>query len=356
MGVLSTTAASIVSFQSLKARRLEAFRKHAESVKAKIEKAFVTRLENTLKRRREAMSARIEGYQWQRVQAALAVLARAWDCGTIPFEFMSINRLSDIYEKVRRITKSISYYEVCESTEYADRSELGVAFRAWIDEMLLEVIPKDIQEKESRDRKMRDINDKINRLKGMIPGFFPTPPAVCRMIIDKLIELGTNESQLILEPSAGAGHIADAIRDRWPKARLGCIEYNHSLYGILIEKGHAAQGVDFLAWANACPERFQRIAMNPPFERDQWAAHVRKAFSLLAVGGSIVAVLPANALSKRAASIGTKGVIANFLDWIHAAESTGVLLLGKEQRIPDGSFKESGSMVSTILIEIRRLK
>lgn len=123
-----------------------------------------------------------------------------------------------------------------------------------------------------------------------IPGFFPTLPELAQKVIDWA---DIKPGQDVCEPSAGAGHIAEAV----PKsANLTCVEVNHTLANILINKGFNVVYTDFLAWQ---PERlFDCIVMNPPFENSQDIDHVTKAFSLLKPNGILVAIISGTALTK----------------------------------------------------------
>jgi DNA polymerase III sliding clamp (beta) subunit (PCNA family) len=118
-----------------------------------------------------------------------------------------------------------------------------------------------------------------------IPGYFPTPPDV----LDKMLEWFENnlETPSILEPSAGAGHIAEKLRETYPKAKIDCIEVNEALRGILQEKGFSLVGIDFLEYQG----QHDLIVMNPPFEDFQDIDHVLHAWECLNPGGRIVAIM-----------------------------------------------------------------
>ena len=52
-------------------------------------------------------------------------------------------------------------------------------------------------------------------------------------------------------------------------------------------KGHEVEFADFLSHQGS----YNRILMNPPFEKGQDIEHVRHAYSLLAAGGRLVSVM-----------------------------------------------------------------
>lgn len=119
-----------------------------------------------------------------------------------------------------------------------------------------------------------------------IPGFFPTPPSLIRRVIE-LADI--RDGQLILEPSAGSGHLAEAARALG--AQVHCCEVNSRLREILTARGLEIVGEDCLAFADelAAPT-YRRIVMNPPFEQGQDRQHIHRMFDLLHPGGRLVAV------------------------------------------------------------------
>jgi hypothetical protein len=118
-----------------------------------------------------------------------------------------------------------------------------------------------------------------------LPGFFPTP----RPIIERMLEAAAIEpAHRVLEPSAGKGDILDALRREYPDADLTAVERNLSLQGVLAAKGYGdiVQYGDFLEHQGT----YDRIVMNPPFEKCADIEHIRHAYELLAAGGRIVAI------------------------------------------------------------------
>lgn len=116
------------------------------------------------------------------------------------------------------------------------------------------------------------------------PQLFPTPAALAA----RMVELaGIEEGHRILEPSAGAGNILRALPAntvRW------AVEISPSLAGRLNAWAEVRCG-DFLEFgADALGGLFDRVVMNPPFERGADIAHIRHAISLLKPGGRLVAL------------------------------------------------------------------
>ena len=117
-----------------------------------------------------------------------------------------------------------------------------------------------------------------------IPGYFPTP----KTIVEEMIERADIEPGMkVLEPSAGKGNIADAIKAAEPQAIIDVVEINSTLRNILEKKGYNIVGDDFLELTGD----YDRIIMNPPFEKGQDIDHVHHAYSLLKQDGKVVAIM-----------------------------------------------------------------
>jgi predicted RNA methylase len=142
---------------------------------------------------------------------------------------------------------------------------------------------------ERPEQKLRRMEEELLGTK--IPGFFPTPAET----VDKLVRLaklypGAN----VLEPSAGKGDIADGIvRAVGAAVNLLCVEPVTRLADICRAKGHSTICGDIFADIFSGPVRqFDRIIMNPPFEKGQDMQHVTYCFNhLLRPGGILVAIV-----------------------------------------------------------------
>jgi phospholipid N-methyltransferase len=120
-----------------------------------------------------------------------------------------------------------------------------------------------------------------------IEGFFPTPDAVIDMM---LAAADMHDGQTVLEPSAGIGSICDRVKQAFPHTDLDAVELRDSLARILVAKGHAVVGRDFTAW-NGNGRQYDRVLMNPLFEKGADMAHVRQAFNHVKPGGRLVAIM-----------------------------------------------------------------
>lgn len=113
--------------------------------------------------------------------------------------------------------------------------------------------------------------------------FFPTPKATAeRMVEEADIEAGMR----VLEPSAGNGNIAEAIRAAGVDPDV--IEVSTTLREILEARKFKLVGSDFMEVKEG---GYDRIVMNPPFGGGADADHVQHAYSLLKPGGRLVAIM-----------------------------------------------------------------
>lgn len=162
-----------------------------------------------------------------------------------------------------------------------------------------------------------------------VPGFFPTPPALVERMIDAA-ELA--HGMACLEPSAGTGNIAKAmLRAGISPHALQCVEVVPRMVEALTRDGLATRCADFLAYEVG--QQFDRVLMNPPFEKRQDEAHIRHAFGFLRPGGRLVAICSSMTALRLA-------------DWVRGR--------GHIEPLPEGSFKNSerstGVHVSMIVI------
>lgn len=177
-----------------------------------------------------------------------------------------------------------------------------------------------------------------------IPGYFPTPPTVARRLIEMAcIEPGNT----ILEPSAGCGNLIDAILSNHPNAQISYCELNCFLLDILRYKYEKVKQVTFIG--RDCLEidtlrtekRFDRIIMNPPFERGQDADHIMRAwYSLLAPRGILTAIVSTGVVSR------SDKKAKSFREFLKSAKAFVCDL-------PAGSFKTSGTGIETKIVQLR---
>lgn len=164
--------------------------------------------------------------------------------------------------------------------------------------------------------------------------FFASPAPV----VDRVIELADIKTGMrVREPSAGRGAIAFACAAAG--AIVDCDELMEENYRILAGDPRLGrvQHVDFLTQV---PESvYDRLAMNPPFFRQSDIKHVNHALKFLKPGGLLVSVMAASVAYR------DNKLTQDFRDLVR---SRG----GDIEALPDGSFKESGTMVRSVIATI----
>jgi hypothetical protein len=155
-----------------------------------------------------------------------------------------------------------------------------------------------------------------------IEGYFPTPKkTVDRMLEEAAIEPGMK----VLEPSAGKGNIADIIKAEHPDAGIETIEMVGDLRNVLEAKGHKIVGYNALEHTG----EYDRIVMNPPFEKGADMDHVRHAFDTnLKPGGKLVSIMSEGPFFRNDKKA------KEFREWL---DEVG----GWSEKLPDGAFKSS---------------
>jgi hypothetical protein len=238
-----------------------------------------------------------------------------------------------------------------------DPTTADVLSRATVDENVLTLPGETLERKVYQDvnkvlealggkwnRKLRghvfdDASTLASRLAGVLDdgkvapadamGYFPTPRTLAQHVVD----LACIEPQhAVLEPSAGQGAIADVLDVPVDQIQLVEVQQRHA--DVLTSKGYPRVLVeDFMA---AELPLFDRVVMNPPFERKQDVDHVTRAFGLLKPGGRLVAVMSAGATANK--------------DRKSAAFQLLLAEHGWHEKNPDGAFKESGTGVHTVTV------
>lgn len=149
-----------------------------------------------------------------------------------------------------------------------------------------------------------------------------------------------------LEPSAGEGDLVAPLfkkLGRPTQAQLQLIETDPRRCAALRSRdlGEYLMTGDFLGMRPAAFLPFDRILMNPPFHMGADAAHIGHALNFLAPGGRLVAIASAGFGSR-----GTK-TTKSVRDLISAWGGT-------IEDLPEGSFKEAGTNVATVLVSVDR--
>lgn len=177
--------------------------------------------------------------------------------------------------------------------------------------------------------------------------FFPTPHDVAA-IMCSMAELTPNS--YVLEPSIGKGDLADVIYKWGGCENVFGIELNGDMERYLSTKPYSSiVGVDFLTFApdpnrkDLMPDTadITHIIMNPPFTHQQDIDHIMAAYELLPPGGILVSVASTSWQWRD----NNKSV--EFREWLEDLDY-------EVTKLPEGAFKESGTMIPTVIIKIRR--
>lgn len=266
-------------------RIAEKLRRMAASMEHAIADKLRPMTQNWTPKRGREYAARVhDGHDLQRAHVAMLALAAAHERGDCPPALVAVATKKAICAMTRTLSdNSGGYYSHRETGEPADMSPTAVALRAL-------VATQGAALDEAIIRRETDLRESLDRLRRLdIPGFFPTPPVLARRVVE-LADIA--DDHRVLEPSAGIGSLADACPNR---ANIDCYEINSAVAEACGNRGYAVVCRDFL------DERpipiYERVVMNPPFERSADATHVRHAFRFLKPGGRLVALVSAGTLS-----------------------------------------------------------
>lgn len=174
----------------------------------------------------------------------------------------------------------------------------------------------------------------VETLKGTIKKFqfYPTPKEVAEYLVE-LADI--QESDSILEPSAWKGAILDCIDEKY---NLHALELNAENYKELWKYNKFNWIImqwDFMIYEN--PVKYSKIIANPPFSKSQDVKHILHMYELLEEWGRIVSVA--------SSSIQTREW--KLYDELRALNPEFI-------ELPEWSFKESGTMVNTIIVVINK--
>lgn len=165
--------------------------------------------------------------------------------------------------------------------------------------------------------------------------YFPTP----KKIVARLMELAEIKAGMrVLEPSAGQGAIAKEMAAAGAEVMM--FELMQDNYAKLVDLNLPLASVlkdDFLMVAPI--QVYDRVVMNPPFLKQSDIKHVLHALKFLKEDGLLIAVM-SSSVTFRDNKLTT--------DFRKLVEDRG----GEIESCPDGSFKESGTMVNTVIVTI----
>lgn len=173
--------------------------------------------------------------------------------------------------------------------------------------------------------------------------FYPTPGTVATKVAGESLR-----GKRVLEPSAGEGAMAAAALNAGA-ARVDCIEVDPERVAKLsVRFGRdvrvAVRRYNFLE--TIADPVYDAVLMNPPFFGRHYMAHVRHAFEFLRPGGTLRAVLPSTV------EYGETKAHVEFRKWAMARGAKNYTGEFKVCDLPMGSFKESGTNVSTCILTL----
>ncbi len=212
--------------------------------------------------------------------------------------------------------ESISKIKRLESMGITSAPELRAALREFVD----------YRGKKGAIDKAKQLERKLIGNKGIGNDFFPTPKATAERMV-RMADIAPGMK--VLEPSAGNGNIAEAIKSAGVSPDV--VESSSSLREILEAKGFNLVGSDFMDYAEG---GYDRIVMNPPFSNGQDAEHIQHAYELLKPGGKIVAIAGEGIFFRSDAKA------QGFRSWLDAHN-------GESESLPAGTFNDTSLMATT---------
>lgn len=167
--------------------------------------------------------------------------------------------------------------------------------------------------------------------------FFATPDKLA----DRLVELADiQETDDILEPSAGQGAIIKAIRKVLPNKEVNCYELSPINQDVLIKMHNInLLGDDFLKHNSV--GGYHKIIANPPFSKNQDIDHIKEMYKLLREGGRLVTMASKHWQNSQ------NEKEKQFRRWLSKVDAEII-------EVDAGEFKESGTMVSSVIIIINK--
>lgn len=173
-------------------------------------------------------------------------------------------------------------------------------------------------------------------------GFFPTPDAAARSMFEHVPLYRQDEGKppyTVLEPSAGTGNLAELAQATG--AVVDCVEYQPALADAL-KAARIFRRVttgDFLTMLPNPAELYDRVVMNPPFDRERDIDHVMHALRFLKPDGCLVAIMSAGTeFRETRKSIAFRALMEKMGAWW--------------RDLPAGSFASVGTQTNTIILRV----
>jgi phospholipid N-methyltransferase len=264
--------------------------KTAESLDRQAEDKFCNRPTHTPRMLKHARTAEREGAQMRRAAEFIRAVARVL-AEELPADILGQKNFQPTKQRFLEIAarKGVlvgngyhSYY--VDGNEWQDTGPEAEAIR----DLAASVKSPEQQQADAELARQAEIKRMVDGLRNVdIEGFFPTPD---RLIDQMITAADMQDGHSILEPSAGIGSICDRVKATFPHVDLDAVELRPAFQELLKAKGHAVVGGDFIAW-DGNGRQYDRVLMNPPFEKGTDMAHVRQAFNYVKGGGRLVAIM-----------------------------------------------------------------
>lgn len=170
-------------------------------------------------------------------------------------------------------------------------------------------------------------------------GFFPTPSAAAETLIEN-VPLWQPEGSpplTVLEPSAGTGNLVRLALHKG--AIVDCVEIQPALCELLRPIARRLYQMDFLALQPREGALYDRVIMNPPFDRERDIDHVMHALKFLKPDGFLAAIMSAGTeFRDTRKSIAFRELMAKMnAQW---------------RDLPARSFSEVGTNVNTLTLRV----
>lgn len=179
-----------------------------------------------------------------------------------------------------------------------------------------------------------------------VMSFWRTPAELAERLVEAIgAAVLVDEPIRVLEPSAGDGAIAKVLRERLPDADIWCVEPDEHRADQLEDAGfEVVYRMPFEKFGDdpfLGTMTFTAAVMNPPFNtadrKDAYVEHVRLAWSMLAPGGVLAAVVPAGFATRQDRRV---------RQLREEVERNG----GSWEALEEGAFAESGTGVRTLML------
>lgn len=304
----------------MNAKTIDRFRSMADKLRNDAEAKLRPRDTHTQKKLAQARSAEREGQQFIRAAVLIDAYCDAAEREQLPAVLAAVKPTKDTFLTAARlqsqpVSNGYHSYNV-DKNEPCDAGEVSTALRSLGE---ASKTAEDVASERATAQRL-EVARAVDGLRGCdIEGFFPTPEPIIKQM---LRVANVRNGHRVLEPSAGLGSIVDALKASGFSGHVDALEIHHALCKIIEMKGHNPHCEDFITWRTG---GYDRILMNPPFERRQAIKHIEHAFSLLAPGGVIVAILPTNhAFELRFDDMDVHPLPANCFNTVDSFRRTGV--------------------------------